>query len=106
MVEGEVIEIPTALAIPLGFIVSELTTNSAKYASGNVTVRIETTAANHHALSVLDDGPGLPVGFTPADSKGLGMKIVLSLVKQIGGELRILPGKNDRGTCFSVLFQS
>ncbi len=28
--------------------------------------------------------------------KGLGMKIVLSLVKQIGGELHILPGENGR----------
>jgi hypothetical protein len=32
------------------------------------------------------------------------MKIVLSLVQQIGGELRTLPGENGRGTRFAVKF--
>ena len=92
------------MAIPLGFIVNELITNSAKYAEGHVTVRIEATSPTDRSLSVVDDGPGLPAGFKPADSKGLGMKIVLSLVKQIGGELHILPGDNGRGTRFKVSF--
>ena len=43
VVEGADCEIPTALGIPLGFIVNELITNSAKYANGNITVRVETT---------------------------------------------------------------
>ena len=89
LVEGADCEIPTALGIPLGFVVNELITNSAKYAKGNITVRVETTLPACHAVSVLDDGPGLPSGFDPAKSKGLGMKIVLSLVKQISGELHI-----------------
>jgi two-component sensor histidine kinase len=105
VVEGARVEIPTALAIPLGLIVNELITNSAKYADGCVTVRIEMMSPEHCALSVLDDGPGLPVGFAPADSKGLGMKIVLALVEQIGGALHILPGNNGRGTCFTVTFR-
>ena len=104
LVEGADCEIPTALGIPLGFIVNELITNSAKYAKGNITVRVETTLPACHALSVSDDGPGLPAGFDPAKSKGLGMKIVLSLVKQIGGELHISSGDNGRGTCFRVTF--
>ena len=104
VVEGAEAEIPTALGIPLGFIVNELITNSAKYAKGNITVRFETTSPACHSLSVLDDGPGLPAGFDPANSKGLGMKIVLSLVKQIGGELHILPGDNGRGARFTVTF--
>jgi two-component system, sensor histidine kinase PdtaS len=104
VVEGAKIEIPSALAIPLGFIVNELITNSAKYAEGHVTVRIEARSPTDRSLSVLDSGPGLPDGFRPADSKGLGMKIVLSLVEQIGGELQILPGDNGRGTRFTVKF--
>ena len=106
VVEGEKAEISAALGIPLGFIVNELITNAAKYASGNVTVRLETTPPGRHSLSVLDDGPGLPAGFKPANSKGLGMKIVLSLVKQIGGELHIVPGDNGRGARFTVTFHS
>ena len=104
VVEGANAEIPTTMAIPLGFIVNELITNSAKYAEGHVTVRIEATSPTDRSLSVVDDGPGLPAGFKPADSKGLGMKIVLSLVQQIGGELQILPGDNGRGTRFTVKF--
>ena len=104
VVEGANVEIPTTLAIPLGFIVNELVTNSAKYAEGHVTVRIEASSPTDRCLSVIDDGPGLPVGFKPAHGKGLGMRIVLSLVQQIGGELHILPGDNGHGTCFTVKF--
>ena len=84
------------VAIPLGFIVNELITNSAKYAAGHVTVRIDATSPTDRSLSVMDDGPGLPADFQAADSKGLGMKIILSLVGQIGGELHILPGDNGQ----------
>jgi len=104
VVEGADCEIPTAFGIPLGFIVNELITNSAKYAKGVITVRVEKTSPACHSLSVVDDGPGLPPGFDPAKSKGLGMRIVLSLVKQIGGELHILPGDNGRGARFRVTF--
>jgi two-component sensor histidine kinase len=104
VVEGAKVEIPSALAIPLGFIVNELITNSAKYAEGHITVRIEAMSPTDRSLSVMDNGPGLPDGFRPSDSKGLGMKIVLSLVEQIGGELQILPGDNGRGTRFTVKF--
>ena len=77
--QGANLEIPTTMAIPLGFIVNELITNSAKYAEGHVSVRIEATSPTDRSLSVVDDGPGMPAGFKPEDSKGLGMKIVLSL---------------------------
>jgi two-component sensor histidine kinase len=106
VVDGDNVEIPTAFAIPLGFIVNELITNSAKYAQGNITVRFKATLAGQFALTVLDDGPGLPTGFDAVRCKGLGMKIVLSLVKQIGGELHILPGDNGRGTRFTVTFDA
>jgi two-component system, sensor histidine kinase PdtaS len=58
----------------------------------------------HHSLSVLDDGPGLPAEFDPAASKGLGMKIVGSLVKQIGGKMQFASGENGRGSRFTLTF--
>jgi two-component sensor histidine kinase len=67
---------------------------------------LETTPDIGHSVSVLDDGPGLPEGFDPADSKGLGMKIVGSLVKQIGGTLQIASGRHGQGACFTVIFGS
>jgi two-component system, sensor histidine kinase PdtaS len=104
MLESADAEIPTEFAVPLGFIVNELITNSTKHATGNIIVRFETKSLARYSLSVSDNGPGLPIGFDPACSKGLGMKIVLSLVKQIGGELCILPGDNGRGARFTVAF--
>jgi two-component sensor histidine kinase len=105
-VEGAKVEIPTAFAIPLGFIVNELITNSAKYAASSIIVRLETTPSIGHSLSVSDDGPGLPTGFDPAKTKGLGMKIIGSLVKQIGGELKIAPVEDGHGARFTVTFRS
>jgi two-component sensor histidine kinase len=105
-VDGPEIDMPSHFAMPLGFIVNELTVNSAKYARSNVTVRLATTPAAVHALSVTDDGPGLPADFDPAKSKGLGMKIIGSLVKQIDGTLHIASGESGRGARFTVTFRS
>jgi two-component system, sensor histidine kinase PdtaS len=105
-VKGTEAEVPTLLAIPLGFIVNELITNSVKYAKSSIVVRFETMLPNVHSLSVCDDGPGLPTGFDPAGSKGLGMTIVQSLVQQIGGELDISPDADGKGACFKITFCS
>ena len=106
VVEGRNVEIPTRFAIPLGFIVNELITNSVKYAKGNITVQLETSPTVGHSLSVSDEGPGMSEASDPASSKGLGMKIILSLVKQIGGSLQIVPGDNGCGTRAIVTFCS
>jgi len=104
VVKGANVEIPTTLGIPLGFIVNELITNSAKHAQGNITVRLETTSADSHSLSVSDDGPKSSTEFDPVRGKGLGMKIIQSLVKQIGGELHIVRANDRRGTSFTMTF--
>ena len=95
--------LPVVVAIPLGFIVSELVTNSTKYTEGDINVRVGDDAGVH-LLTVSDEGFGLPDGFDPAHSKGLGMNIVRSLVKQISGTLKFSPGKNGRGTSVTVSF--
>ena len=103
-VEGSAIEIASTIAIPLGFIVNELVTNAAKYAQGNIIVGIGGTPLTGYSLSVLDAGPGLPVGFDPARCQSLGMKIVLALANQIGGMLQFVPGDKGQGTKFTVIF--
>jgi two-component system, sensor histidine kinase PdtaS len=105
MVEGAKVEIPRALATPLGFIVNELITNSVKYAKSDITVRIESTGSASYSLSVLDEGAGLPAGFDATKWKGLGLKLVLSLVKQIGGEFQIVPRNNGSAARFTVMFR-
>jgi two-component system, sensor histidine kinase PdtaS len=106
VIEGAELRIPTTTGIPLGFIVSELITNSTKYGKGRISVRLQTNSGKGYALSVSDEGPGLPEGFDPTATTGLGMKIVSSLVRQIGGQLQIAPGDNGKRTRFTVLFSS
>jgi len=106
VVEGVQIEIPTTLGVPLGFIVNELVTNAAKHATGEIIVRLETTAELGHCLSVSNGGPGLPTGFRPGSNKGLGLRIVRSLVRQINVRLQVGPGPGQQGACFQVFFPS
>ena len=98
------ISLPTTTAIPLGFIMSELITNAIKYGKGSVHVRLEGRPNTICALTVTNDGPALPESYDPATSKGLGMKIVQSFVRQIGGEFQFGRGENNQGAQFTVLF--
>ena len=104
VVEGAQIEIPTALGVPLGFIVNELITNAAKHAKGQITVRLETSPELGHCLSVSNGGPDLPDGFHLGNSKGLGLRIIQSLLKQIDGRLEIGRGPGQQGASFKVFF--
>lgn len=103
-VEGIRLEVPTAIGIPLGYVVSELVMNCAKYANGKITVSLGANPSKGYELSVSDDGPGFPQWFDPKKSKGLGMKIVSSLVNQIGGQSMFGPNRSGRGARFTVLF--
>jgi two-component sensor histidine kinase len=67
-------------------------------------VRLEPNPGHGYVLSVSNDGPMLPDGFDPGACKGLGMKIIRSFIKQIGGELRFSRGDKARGAHFMVLF--
>jgi len=104
VVESEKCELPATLAVPISLIVNELITNSVKHAKTNITVRFESITPVSRSLSVVDEGPGMPGGFDPAKSTGLGMQIVQALVKEIGGELRLLTGTNGRGTMVTLTF--
>ncbi|CAM3245519.1 sensor histidine kinase [Paracoccus nototheniae] len=46
-------------------------------------------------LTLDDDGPGLPDGFDPSTTAGLGMQICLIYAQQMGGSLQ--HGRSDRG---------
>lgn len=103
-VEASDVDLPTATAIPLGFIVNELITNAAKHGTGRIVVRLESREGTGYALSVSNDGAPLPSDFDPEASKGLGMKIIRSFAGQIGGTLRIDGGNDEHGPSFEVQF--
>ena len=98
------VDLPSATAVPLGFIVNELVTNAAKYGEGRTVVRLDRLADTRYALSVSNDGPPLPADFDPAASKGLGMRIVRSFAGQIGGTLNVDRGDATHGPSFEVQF--
>ena len=101
IVEAEDEELDIVQAVPCGLILNELITNSFKYAfSGKQKglIKISFVKANSHfMLSVLDNGIGLPKGFDPRKTKTLGMQLVSSLIRQIGGEMSII---DTMGTMF------
>lgn len=79
-------------AISLALIVNELVTNAVKYAfsnrqEGHPFIRQVRHDANTALVSVRDDGIGLPPDFDLSASKGLGMRIVTALAKQLGANI-------------------
>jgi len=98
--------LPPDTALPLGLIVNELVTNAAKYAYptgalGPVRVTLDRTEGGRLRLSVSDEGVGLPPGFRPEASSGLGMRVLQALTAQLDADLRVAEG--GRGTCFQVI---
>jgi two-component sensor histidine kinase len=98
--------VPTARAVSIAIVLTELVTNAAKHAypegeTGAIRVRLETDGADGLRLAVADDGPGLPAGFAAADSSGLGMRIALALTQQLGGRLDI--GEGGPGAEFALV---
>ncbi|MBC8038041.1 MAG: GAF domain-containing protein [Rhizobiales bacterium] len=105
VVEGSEVQMPTKYVVPLGLIVTELVTNAAKQGARNVTVSLAVDPSGRNALSVTDDGKGLPADFDPAVTRGLGMKVISSLVSRLKGEMTFgAPGGGGRGARFTVLF--
>jgi len=107
------IEVFTDQAVTIGLFVNELVTNAFKYAfadeQGNVTVRISFTDEQHLHLVVSDEGRGLPSNFDPMSQNSLGVRLIASLSRQLGGEpkwenanpgtrfmLDIVPASNHR----------
>lgn len=103
----EAVRISITQAIPCGLILNELVSNAIKYAfpegsEGWIEVAFHRVADRAYELSVRDNGVGLPQGFRLESATTMGMVIVDSLVRQLGGTLSI---SNQNGAAFSIRFQ-
>ena len=101
---------PIDRAVPLALIVSELVTNAVKYAfpdDQDGTIRVSVQRAEEEggmlAISVKDDGIGLPEDFDPTASSGVGMRVVTTLVKQLRARLEVQRASPDGGAAFKIL---
>jgi two-component sensor histidine kinase len=95
-------DVATALAVVL----NELMQNAVDHAfprdgagpvEGNVVVRLD-RLDGELVVEVMDDGVGLPAGFSLDSSKGLGLSIVQALVSgELGGSMELGPAEHDSG---------
>ena len=104
VVSGDAGQVPTTWIQPIGLLVNELVTNAAKHGAGAIDVTYTATVGGHR-LVVCDEGPGLAPDFDPAvDRTSLGMRIIVLLVKQLGGTLTAGNRPDAKGACFTVAF--
>lgn len=102
-VDGDEGTVPSTKIQPIGLLVNELVTNAAKHAPGRIDVEYRTKGAIHE-LTVCDEGEGLPSDFDPMASAGLGMKVITTLTKQLGGTLTATRKPSGSGSCFRITF--
>jgi PAS domain S-box-containing protein len=93
-------------AVPCGLIISELISNSLKYAfpnkmKGEIIISLKSVEDTYH-LCICDNGIGLPEDINFSNIKTLGLLLVNSLTEQIDGEITI---KRGHGTKFKIIFK-
>jgi PAS domain S-box-containing protein len=93
-------------AVPCGLIISELISNSLKYAfpnkmNGEIIVSLK-SEKNTYQLCVCDNGIGLPEDINFNNIKTLGLLLVNSLTEQIDGKVTIY---RDNGTQYKITFK-
>jgi PAS domain S-box-containing protein len=106
--QAEDIELDIDAAIPCGLIVNELVSNALKYAfpqgrTGELLIRFSQVAHDRYALSVTDNGVGLPQDLDVRQAKTLGLQLVNMLVTQLRGTLDVI---SDEGTTFLITFST
>ena len=93
-------------AVPCGLIVNELVSNALKHAfpggrSGEIHVKCVRTARDRVALTVADDGIGLPDSLNLKTAGTLGFQLITMLVRQLNGTLDIV---RNGGCTFLITF--
>ncbi|MEL6750972.1 MAG: PAS domain-containing protein [Pseudomonadota bacterium] len=98
-------QMESAQAVSLGLVTAELVMNAARHASSETACAINVSYKTHDGKRVLevgDDGCGLPDGFDPGTSSGLGMRVIMSSATKLGADLTF--GNRDKGAFFRLTF--
>src|SRR5215207_4524586 len=100
-VDGDGGKLPAAIATPLAVVLTELFQNAVDHAStvGGRAVSVVVLLANDAttlSVAVVDNGSGLPPGFSLDTATGLGLSIVRTLVTtELGGTIEVRPATDD-----------
>jgi len=105
-VRGKGIFLEIDMAVSCGLLLNELISNALKHAfpgdrSGEICIGLEMDGDRRVALTVSDDGIGMPADLDPQTAESLGLQIVQALVEQLEGTLEI---DWHRGTSFKITF--
>jgi len=92
------------LLVPLGLVMNELVINATKHGGGQITVGFQEFSGGRHRLTVANSGERLPADFNPANTSGLGMKVVVALARQLGGTLEFGTQEDGTGARFWIEF--
>jgi two-component sensor histidine kinase len=93
--EAEPVRLATDKAVSLGVVVAELVTNALKYAyepgrPGEVRVRLKREGGKL-ALTVEDDGKGMPAPGAAATGTGLGQRVLAAMARSLGSKVAFDP---------------
>jgi two-component system, chemotaxis family, CheB/CheR fusion protein len=93
-------------AVLCGLIISELVTNALKHGfggdlCGKVAISLTTIGNNSLILSVANNGKKLPKDFGIEQIRSMGLNLVMSLIKQIKGDLEV---QTEATTAFKINF--
>jgi len=96
------------LAVPLGLMLNEAATNSAKYAfvgksSGKISVILKPSDKKKYLLIIKDNGVGIPTEFINGSKETLGIELISILSEQLGGSVQYL---NVNGTEVRIVFNA
>lgn len=102
------IEFKIDTIVPLGLILSEIVSNSMKYAfegrvEGVIEVSMKKLGNNIFVLEVSDNGTGLPPGVDFRTTESLGMMLIRMLTEQLSGEVSVI--SDERGTRYKIVFK-
>lgn len=103
-VNAENIQLNIDTAIPCGLILTEIISNSLKYAfpEGKGTVCVDFYRANDgFVLKIADDGVGIPESVNYENTTTLGILLINSLTEQINGEISL---DTSHGTSYTIKF--
>jgi two-component sensor histidine kinase len=95
-------------AVPCGLIITELVSNSLKYAfpvgqPGKICIRLCSDRDHRFTLSVSDNGVGFPEDLDFRNTDSLGLQLVNTLTAQLGGKLELY---REAGTKFEMSFSA
>jgi PAS domain S-box-containing protein len=93
------------IAIPCGLIINEILSNALKYAfqkneKGKIGIRLS-ILEQEITLVIRDNGVGLPAHIDYRNTESLGLQLVVTLVDQLGGTIKL---DRLKGTKFTIVF--